>query len=662
MLQLRDYQLACVEHAKKRNTIVHLRTGCGKTLIAAYLINHCLEKDLEKKIAFLVPTRALVDQQSSYLNQHCSVSGSPPTIQTLIGSDQDRWERSDWANSMKCHIYVGTAALFLQAFVTNKFLDVRRFSLLVFDECHNATGNSPMASLMLDGVTPLYAAGDAEAPRILGLTASFNNGKHKNIEKKKKDLEALMQSTFFTPVVPASRIDDDKYKQIHWKLGEYVQDQKQCIEQHIEDAVSHLAQIKDMAKVLRSCSHVFEELGSKALFFYIDKVIVKQIEEKAKLLQDMEQSKGLARKLMAELPYLQQHVDILAEKLKCDTQWQSGDTKSSKLETLVALLREIFQNNEDAFRGIVFVEQVCLVSALAKMLNDEFNPIHCFGAVAGSGYQAERDRQDQLEKFKCGELKALVSTAALEEGIDVSECGFVIRYTSIATTKAHIQGSGRARHRNAVIYYFDNNPTVEQAREADLNSVAMNKDISLIASELEAAALSMTFSASVRHPYPFPTSDAISTDRVEGQVNVFNCKQIFNTYCSMSLRTTVPPKKHLYNYCNKPGEQKVLASIRYPTPEGWMVMSSEGYREFWQDESTRIKLFASSTRSKRSDQEEMCFVYAIVVTLREVGYLDERNLPNAARRLDTLRNCPLVKEEQREISITNRVIQSSDDL
>ena len=130
----------------------------------------------------------------------------------------------------------------------------------------------------------------------------------------------------------------------------------------------------------------------------------------------------------------------------------------------------------------------------------------------------------------------------------------------------------------------------------------------------------------------------------------------------MSLRTTVPPKKHLYNYSNKPGEQKVLSSIRYPTPEGWMVMSSDGYREFWQDESTRIKLFASSTRSKRSDQEEMCFVYATVVTLREAGYLDERNLPNAARRLDTLRNCPLVKEEQREISITNRVIQSSDDL
>ena len=64
-LQLRDYQIDCLEHAKERNTIINLDTGKGKTLIAARLIDHFLRAFPLKRIAFLVPTRPLVDQVRS---------------------------------------------------------------------------------------------------------------------------------------------------------------------------------------------------------------------------------------------------------------------------------------------------------------------------------------------------------------------------------------------------------------------------------------------------------------------------------------------------------------------------------------------------------------------------------------------------------------------
>ena len=50
------------------------------------------------------------------------------------------------------------------------------------------------------------------------------------------------------------------------------------------------------------------------------------------------------------------------------------------------------------------------------------------------------------QRFKSSEgVRVLVSANAVEEGIDVSDCEFVVRFNPIQTTKSHIQGSGRAR-------------------------------------------------------------------------------------------------------------------------------------------------------------------------------------------------------------------------
>jgi ERCC4-related helicase len=62
-------------------------------------------------------------------------------IQRLVGQDQANWQLSDWEHCIRqCQIFIGTPAVFQQAFVTGKFLEISHFSLLVFDECHNATG------------------------------------------------------------------------------------------------------------------------------------------------------------------------------------------------------------------------------------------------------------------------------------------------------------------------------------------------------------------------------------------------------------------------------------------------------------------------------------------------------------------------------------------
>ena len=405
-LTLRLYQQECLDYAKRKNTIVHLPTGYGKTLIAAHLIQYYLNLDQEKKVAFLVPTRALVEQQSKYVKVHCCVMGSSPSIQHLIGEEQVGWRQSDWEESMKNHIFVGTAALFQQAFVTEGYLDIQRFSLFVFDECHNATGASPMASVMRDAVTPYYSRyNNRESLRILGLTASFNNGNSRNLDIKRRNLEGLMLSTIFCPDVP-NRIKNYAFKFVHWQRTKNLEQCQRAIQTHVDAAVSHVAKIKNITKVVHRCIHVFEELGVTALFFYIDRVIVDQLITKSKILKKLQDnaSTNYATSIEASIPFLRSELNVLKSKLKLDPVVQGASQQTKKVERLVELIEEIISvNNGVTRRGILFVEQVSLVSSLANLLNETFESKRIiFGAVAGSGYQTERDRQDQLDKFKSG--------------------------------------------------------------------------------------------------------------------------------------------------------------------------------------------------------------------------------------------------------------------
>jgi ERCC4-related helicase len=677
-LQLYSYQHDCINQAKSMNTIVNLPTGRGKTLIAARLIDHFLEKAPTKKVAFLVPTRPLVEQQAAYCRDKCRIvagTSRPVIVQQIVGQDQASWTQSDWDECMdKSHVILGTAALFQQAFVTDKYLDITRFSLIVFDECHNAVGNSPMAAVMRDCVAPLIknSGGAAQCtPRILGLTASFVNGSLRDIEKKRKDLEALLQSTIICPNVESKLAGNDKFRRVHWQQNANIDKHKEAISTHVENAIDAVGPVKEITKVINRCIHVFEELGLSALEFYVETVIVQQVLEKAATLRgqvDDVAAVRFANRLLAGLPSLHGSLDALKARLKADFTVQQAAPISLKLDRLIEILRTDFAAKGNGYRGIVFVEQVALVSPLAKQLNDALHASSIkAAAVAGGGYQNETERQGLLDKFKNGHVQILVATATLEEGIDVSQCEFVVRFTHVQTTKAHIQGAGRARHPDAIVYYFENNPDVERQKEGHMEATARNISLSLNALEFHAAAVSMSTSVDQVHPYPFSSTiqraasaqDGSNNSNRTGEVNVFNCKQIFNQYCSITLGASIKPSQDLYQYSSAAGEKKRLAKIRAPTPNGWFTMSEYDYRAFWKNVDLD-KVFPAERMKKKSasDLEEMAFVYMMTVELRENGLLDCHNQPNKSILFDTKRRCSLASDWSEAIRFKTTVSQS----
>ncbi len=70
-----------------------------------------------------------------------------------------------------------------------------KVNLLIFDECHHATGNDPYAIIMKE-----HYKSCRKPPRILGLTASITGQKIEpnQLQKAAKDLETIFQARIKT--------------------------------------------------------------------------------------------------------------------------------------------------------------------------------------------------------------------------------------------------------------------------------------------------------------------------------------------------------------------------------------------------------------------------------------------------------------------------------
>ncbi len=95
-VERREYQVNIADSATKKNTLVVLPTGMGKTVIALVLIAKQLQKQ-DNKILFLAPTKPLVTQHAQYLKQNLTIDENIITVFTGEVSPEKRkqtWEDS----------------------------------------------------------------------------------------------------------------------------------------------------------------------------------------------------------------------------------------------------------------------------------------------------------------------------------------------------------------------------------------------------------------------------------------------------------------------------------------------------------------------------------------------------------------------------------------
>ena len=89
-----------LEKAKKKNIIVYLGTGSGKTFIAVMLIKHMRDQvTLNKKVVFLCNNVALLEQQAQVIEKTTGLR-----VGTYCGAHGvDDWDSARWRQEWSSH-------------------------------------------------------------------------------------------------------------------------------------------------------------------------------------------------------------------------------------------------------------------------------------------------------------------------------------------------------------------------------------------------------------------------------------------------------------------------------------------------------------------------------------------------------------------------------
>ncbi|KAJ7227232.1 hypothetical protein GGX14DRAFT_418753 [Mycena pura] len=513
----RGYQREMLEESLRRNIIIAMDTGSGKTHVAVLRMKIESERELNKVSWFLAPTVALCEQQQQVIQTALSVS-----VGLISGSNEpEHWKDAAlWRSVLNTHRVVVTTPQVLLDALRHSYVKLGQdIGLLVFDEAHHAVEEHPYNRIMVEfyfechprtsySTDGHFSAQDNVRPMILGLTASPIYGGNvakgfQNIEKNlncticapilsKEELAQFVHRPIFKHVLyrpdpgPFSTnlaafahvfqsmdIEDDPYvlhmrKELQGKVRGTAEHSR--LDQRLSKTISRKnsythASLQD---VYSTASALLADIGPWAADWYICRAVQEattSMSAYGSVAADMSKTekgylaKTLSRITLTPVSYCED--DIVEE-------------VSDKLRVLVNCIldeRAEAEANNESWNALVFVERREAVLALAEVLahhpqTKDVLKVGCLVGSAGSGYRtsalditrtSRKSQSTTLAELKGGEKNIIVSTAVAEEGIDIQACGSVIRWDPPPNMASWVQSRGRARReRSTFTLMFEN--------------------------------------------------------------------------------------------------------------------------------------------------------------------------------------------------------------
>ncbi|KAL6856752.1 hypothetical protein J3F83DRAFT_718055 [Trichoderma novae-zelandiae] len=454
----REYQVDLYERAKQENTIVVLDTGSGKTLIAALLMRHVLQQELQYRADghkhqyafFLVEKVALCFQQHAVLT--CNLEfpiGKFYGEMTGIIRTQEYWDKQ-FAEHMA---FVCTAQILLDLLACG-FISMSQINLIVFDEAHHAKKSHPYARIIKDHY---LRAGD-ERPRILGMTASPVDALTRDVRYAAAELESMLCSKIATITDGAMMASREGRRQVEVKeLYDRLEDPENSrtrlwglISQHVRgnpQFKGHLEFSSSASSTLGTwCADRYWKLLTT------DAEMIKLEARTGRDSFDIDVTAG--DKAMAAVRRVREMIRDYSLGLIT-----SGSPElSSKAKQLHEVLEDAFCKRQ-AKRCIVFVQARSTAFLLADLFHQPgmLIPGMTAGYMIGSqssassaAYMSYREQIMSLQKFRYGETNCLFATSVAEEGIDVPECDVIIRFDLYSSAIQYIQSKGRARQKSSL--------------------------------------------------------------------------------------------------------------------------------------------------------------------------------------------------------------------
>ncbi|KAH8705777.1 putative RNA helicase/RNAse III [Talaromyces proteolyticus] len=477
----RAYQQEMLTESLRRNIIVAMETGSGKTQIAILRVQEEIMRcSPDKLVWFLAPTVALAEQQYAVFCKQLPLYQS----RLLLGSDNvDHWSTQKiWDKILlNQRIVVSTPQVLLNA-MSSGFVKLSKLALLVFDEAHRCIGASPFNGIMRLYHHARLTSEYAELPGILGLTAS---PAAKATAAAVKLLEENLHAICRTPVAQREEL----LKHTHTPeivLIKYQQETEErsellnCLDTLLYTTFMDIEndpyiKLLRVRKDPKSQATLEKTLESGKTFTRTE---IESLTQRAQVLQTGLGSwaadvfvatcterfiEGVVKKSNnnvfrlwddAEKVYMMNRLSILQPAMEGRRWGSQPDEISHKAELLV---RKIVESFHPGYRIIVFAEQRATVIMLAHMLSvhplmEGIITAHFLGSSSYAKRKSNitelftpRDQKNAVNDLRSGKINVLVATSVLEEGIDVPACNMVICFDPPKELRSFIQRRGRAR-------------------------------------------------------------------------------------------------------------------------------------------------------------------------------------------------------------------------
>ena len=472
-IKLRGYQEELVAPGLQgKNCIVVAPTGTGKTLVAGYIIMHHLNKMLrvhrKGKVALMTPTRHLAFQQKTKLQEYI------PGIRVVEITGAESQPMQPLIQSNLVDVIVCTAGK-LRLELKTKGVKVNDFSLIIADECHHAGRPSSYSDIMEFYIRSKLAADSSILlPQVVGFTASPGAGRGKSnivtvldhqvslcatmdatggivtVGENITELESIRNAPQSHLQVGGERSFDDPFivsvssamsmlesfigpatiERGSSKYDSWLQNEKEAAENREVDERIKIS-VLDQLSVYSQCLMTYHDFRHEDAVSVLQEV--KEFSDQTSFEHCLFQTH---KELMEKLSHLPKTPNPLLV-----------DMESVLLEQFVRLPRS---------KGIFFVREVKHTRYVTNWIRSSPTLSRIIRVAPITGHSnGGMDKSEQLrvlEGFRNETYNLLASTSVLEEGLDVPECNFVIRYQNVSNEIAQVQAKGRARAQDSRIY------------------------------------------------------------------------------------------------------------------------------------------------------------------------------------------------------------------
>lgn len=466
-VQSRIYQQILFFETVKTDTMIILPTGLGKTIIMVMAAAHFLHKFPDQQIIITAPTKPLIDQHYGTFVDLIDIEDS--NIILLDGSIPPTKRTSMWENKK---IIITTPQTLRNDILASK-INLKKVSLLCFDEVHRAVGDDPyvLSGEQYNRINP--------NGRVLGFTASPNNEEKLREIIKNLGFKSIKYMDDDDPKIKPYIHGSDK----HWlrlKLNPEIQEMLKLLKKYTTDNLSILkdAEIieskqldrntkKSIIRLQAKINEMREDIGDDVFFsvmrawgqIMLTTQAIEMVETQGinvlksffdNKIAELGKSKKKSLKNFLNQNAIQEVISLVN---KCI----SNNIRHPKLDKLLEIM-ERESKNEDS-RILIFANYKATTEYLVSQLSVISGiRVHRFVGQSSSNYGkglSQKQQKSVMDGFRDGRYNTLVSTSVGEEGLDVAQCDLVVFYDFPPSSTRFIQRSGRTgRARRGKIIYL----------------------------------------------------------------------------------------------------------------------------------------------------------------------------------------------------------------